>query len=73
MLPVTANRIHLNLPTVRADSYDVKLTEYNHRQNQMLSVNIYILDVFTENPYSKPMECNVVYIPITSSQATSVT
>ena len=34
--------------------------------------NIYILGVFTEKPYSKPLERNVVYIPInTSSHATS--
>ena len=26
--------------------------------------NVYILCVFTEKPYSKPMESNVVYIPI---------
>ena len=34
--------------------------------------NIYILDVFTEKPYSKPLERNVVYSPIiTLSRATS--
>ena len=33
---------------------------------------IYILGVFTEKPYSKPLESNVVYIPIiTLSHATS--
>ena len=33
---------------------------------------IYILGVFTEKPYSKPLERNVVYIPvITLSHATS--
>ena len=34
--------------------------------------NIYILGVFTEKPYNKPLERNVVYIPIiTLSNATS--
>ena len=34
--------------------------------------NIYILDVFTEKPYSKSLERNVVYIPIiTLSHKTS--
>ena len=33
---------------------------------------MYILGVFTEKPYSKPLERNVVYIPkITLSHATS--
>ena len=33
---------------------------------------IYILGVFTEKPYSKPLERNVVYVPIiTLSHATS--
>ena len=37
-----------------------------------LFIYIYILGVFTEKPYSKPLECNVVYIAIiTLSQATS--
>ena len=37
-----------------------------------LLVNIYILSVFTENPYSKPLECNEIYISIiTLSHATS--
>ena len=35
--------------------------------------NIYILGVFTEKPYSKPLACNVVYIPINTSHATLVT
>ena len=32
-------------------------------------VHIYILDVFTEKPYSKSLErtCNIVYIPVTTS------
>ena len=35
-------------------------------------MNIYILGVFTEKPYSKPLERTVVYIPIiTLSHATS--
>ena len=35
-------------------------------------LNIYILGVFTEKPNSKPLERNVVYIPIiTLSHATS--
>ena len=35
---------------------------------------IYILGVFTEGPYSKPLERYVVYIPITtSSHDTSMT
>ena len=38
-----------------------------------LFINIYILCVFTEKPYSKPLERNVVYIPIiTLSHAMSV-
>ena len=37
-----------------------------------LLMNIYILGVFTEKPYSKPLERTVVYIPIiTLSHATS--
>ena len=28
---------------------------------------IYILGVFTKNPYSKPSECNVVYITTTTN------
>ena len=34
------------------------------RRNEYTNINIYILGVFTEKPYSKPLECNVVYIPI---------
>ena len=35
---------------------------------------IYVLGVFTSKPYSKPLECNVVYIQITiPSLAPSVT
>ena len=30
----------------------------------------YILDVFTEKPYRKPLELNVVYIPIREHRAT---
>ena len=38
----------------------------------MTSINIYILGVFTEKPYSKLWERNVVYIQIiTLSHATS--
>ena len=37
-----------------------------------ISDNIYILGVFTEKPYRKPLGRNVVYIPIiTLSHATS--
>ena len=32
-----------------------------------LVCNIYIRGVFTEKPYSKPLERNVVYIPIKTS------
>ena len=32
--------------------------------SKILTANIYILGVFTEKPYSKPLERNVVYIPI---------
>ena len=40
--------------------------------NLGIILNIYILGVFTEKPYSKPLERNVVYIPIiTLSHATS--
>ena len=36
--------------------------------------NIHILDVLTEKPYSKPLEHNEVYIPVTIlSHVTSVT
>ena len=36
--------------------------------------NIYVLGVFTEKPYSKSLDCNAVYIPITTSNhATSAT
>ena len=31
-------------------------------------VNIYILCVFTEKPYIRPLERNVVYIPMTTSR-----
>ena len=38
---------------------------------EKLNYNIYILGVLTEQPHSKPLECNVVYISITTaSQAT---
>ena len=30
-----------------------------------IQANIYIRGVFTAKPYSKPLERNVVYIPIT--------
>ena len=41
---------------------------------QIIFVDIYMLCVFTEKPYSKPLERNVVYIPITTpSHATSMT
>ena len=36
----------------------------NIGKTQNLSENIYILCVFTEKPYSKPLERNVVYTPI---------
>ena len=43
----------------------------NVNKNELLQ-NIYILGVFTEKPYSKQLERNVVYIPInTLSHATS--
>ena len=39
-----------------------------------LNINNYILGVFTEKPNSKGFECNVVYIPVTTSgHTTSVT
>ena len=28
------------------------------------TMDIYILAVFIEKPYSKPLECSVVYIPV---------
>ena len=41
-------------------------------RNLSLTDNIYILGVFTGKPCSKPLECNVVYIPIiTLSHVTS--
>ena len=43
----------------------------NVNKNELLQ-NIYILGVFTEKPYSKQLERNVVYISInTFSHATS--
>ena len=39
----------------------------------ILFLCIYILGVFTEKPYSKPLECNVIYIPITTSSHTMMT
>ena len=33
-------------------------------------LSIYILSVFTEKPYSKLLECNVVYFPIITSSHT---
>ena len=33
-------------------------------------IHIYILDVFTEKAFSKPVERNVVYIPITTLKLT---
>ena len=33
-------------------------------------LSIYILNVFTEKPNSKPLECNVVYFPIITSSHT---
>ena len=42
------------------------------QKNEIHSLNIYILGVYTEKPYSKPLERNVVYIPrITLNHATS--
>ena len=38
----------------------------NNADEDMLQRYIYILGVFTENPYSNPLERNVVYIPITT-------
>ena len=47
---------------------------FMERENPVLLLNIYILGIFTEKPYSKPLERNVVYIPITtSSHTTSMT
>ena len=41
-------------------------------KNEIYFLNIYSLGIFTEKPYSKPLGCNVVYIPIiTLSHATS--
>ena len=46
----------------------------NLQVSQNINSNIYILCVFTEKPYSKPLERGVVYIPITTSgHATSMT
>ena len=43
-----------------------------HKHLGVIFSNIYILGVFTEKPFSKPLECNIVYIPIISlSHATS--
>ena len=35
----------------------------------MADMNIYILGEFTEKPYSKPLEHNIVYIPIITNYA----
>ena len=52
----------------------LKINHVKHvyRSFWLLWYNIYILGVFTEKPYSKQLECNLVYIPIiTLSHATS--
>ena len=38
----------------------------------LLSLNIDILGVFAEKPYRKSLECNVVYIPITTSSCATL-
>ena len=54
---------HSNLNLVNINAY----TKFDRSPQ-----NIYILSVFTEKTYSKPLERNVVYIPIiTFNHATS--
>ena len=50
----------------------IKNKDSKYSVKSRIRINIYILGVFTEKPYSKPLKCNVVYIPIiTLSHATS--
>ena len=45
-----------------------------HVLEACLYYNIYIYGVLTEKPYSEPLECKVVYIPITiTNDVTKVT
>ena len=48
----------------------LKWTDLHRIMNGMnqihLHSNIYILGIFTEKPYIKPLERNVIYIPITT-------
>ena len=48
--------------------------EKTNVSSKLINLNILILGVFTEKPNRKPLERNVVYIPITTpSRATSMT
>ena len=63
---------------INCTSKKAKSSVFNTAQVIQLHINlfsyIYILGVFTENPYGKLLESNIVYIPITTwSHATSVT
>ena len=64
------NRLSEAILTCTHNIYEAILT---HTHNIMrIYRNIYMLGVFTEKPYSKPLERNVVYIPIiTLSHTTS--
>ena len=42
-------------------------------KSKLMFENTYILSVLTEKPYSKPLERNVVYIPITTSSHATLT
>ena len=47
---------------------------YDFKYHLYFQLHIHRFDVFTEKPYSKPLERNLLYIPIiTTSLATSVT
>ena len=58
-------------PTLK---YGISTNNVKYKQSYIciLDTYIYIHGVFTEKPYSKPLECNVVYIPITALSRTKV-
>ena len=76
---ITKHRIQLLISTLQRYPRHIKKTSQirmlKHKELlQYVNHNIYILDVFTEKPYNKALECSEVYIPITTSNhATSMT
>ena len=48
----------------------LRISDLTDKRSMCLLFNIYILGIFTEKPYSKPMERNVVYIQITRRHMT---